>query len=232
MSDVPNETPPDEMPVIEEEVPAEGGGNPEDVHVRKLEALLDESTTRAAQTAERLKDTHERYLRVAADFENWKKRTAKEREDIVKFGNERLLRDILPVVDNLERAVQAGGAGSTLLEGVRLVLKQFYEILGRFGVKSFTSVGEPFDPARHEALMQQESDSPPNTVVSEVTKGYLLNDRLIRPAGVVVSKGRPTQPPAPLPDGPGDRWQRIGVIGLTPSGCDEDVRFLLLPNRD
>lgn len=174
--------------------PTAGTQSPEGQRIEKLEALLAESTSRAAQTADRLKDTHERYLRVAADFDNWKKRAAKEREDTVRFGNERLLKDVLPVVDNLERALaSASSDASTLLEGVRLVLKQFVDTLQRHQVKSFSAVGEPFDPARHEALMQQESDAPANTVISEMSKGYLLNDRLIRPAAVVVSKGRPDQ---------------------------------------
>jgi molecular chaperone GrpE len=168
------------------------GLSAEQEEIRRLKAMLDDSTTRAAQTADRLKETHERYLRTAADFENWKKRAAKEREDSVKFGNERILKDLVLVVDNLERAVAAGGDAATLQNGVKLVLKQFIDTLGRFGVKAFSAIGEPFDPARHEALMQMESpDVPANTVLNEMAKGYFLHDRLVRPAQVVVSKGPP-----------------------------------------
>lgn len=182
---------------VQEGSPAPAG-SAEALRIRQLEALLEESTSRAAQTAERLKDTHERYVRVSADFENWKKRAAKEKQLLEKVGNERLIRDLLPVIDNLERAVLAGSGGMTLLDGVRLVLRQFSEILGRNGVKTFVSVGEPFDPSRHEALMQQEADAAPNTVLNELVRGYVLGDKLLRPAAVVVSKGRPAAP-APQP---------------------------------
>lgn len=171
--------------------PPGAAGEEKPDRVRQLEAMLEESTGRAAQTQERLKETHDRYLRTAADFENWKKRNAKEKEETVKFANERLLKEFLPIADNLERALQSAGTdSSTLTNGVRLVLKQMNDALARFGVKSFTTVGEPFDPARHEALMHQESDAPPNTVIHEMSKGYLLNDRLIRPAAVVVAKAK------------------------------------------
>lgn len=187
------------------EIEVEGpGGEPaapaDPGEVERLRALLEESANRAAQTQERLKETHERSLRIAADFENWKKRAAKERDDAQKFGNERLLKDILPVVDNLERALLAAPADDTqaaLVEGVKLVLRQFTDVLGRYGVKGFSAVGTPFDPNRHEALMQQETaDVAPGTVVSEMAKGYLLHDRLVRPAAVVVAKApQPAEPP-------------------------------------
>jgi molecular chaperone GrpE len=180
----------------------DAGGSAEGLRIRQLQALLDESTSRAAQTAERLKDTHERYVRVSADFENWKKRAAKEKLQLEKAGNEKIIRDLLPVIDNLERAVAAGSGGMTLLDGVRLVLRQFSEVLGRNGVKTFSSVGETFDPARHEALMQQEGDAPANTVMHELVRGYVLGDKLLRPAAVVVSKGRPAAPPPPAPQSP------------------------------
>jgi molecular chaperone GrpE len=167
---------------------------PAEERIRQLEALLDESAARARETQERLKDTHERYLRAAADFENWKKRAAREREDTVKFGTERLIKDVLPVIDNLERALAAAGSDpKTLLEGVRLVVKQFGEALAKHGVKSFSAVGQPFDPNLHEALMQQPSELPANTVVTELVKGYTLHDRLVRPAAVVVSTGQPSE---------------------------------------
>lgn len=169
---------------VEVEVPAEAG------EVRKLRAMLEDSAERARQTQERLKDTHERFVRVTADFDNYRKRAAKEREETVKLANERLLKELLPVVDNLERAIQAGGAdGEGLLAGVRMVHKQFLEVLGRSGVKQFSALGEPFDPNVHDALMQQESaDVPAGTVLTEMLKGYFLNERLVRPAAVVVAK--------------------------------------------
>ena len=170
--------------------------------VRLLEAQLDESFARARDTSERLKETHERLLRSAAEFENFKKRAMKEKEDVQKFGAERMLRDFLPVADNLARALDHAEehALAQVLEGVKLVQKQLEAALGKHGVTVFSAVGKPFDPTLHEALMQQESDAPPNTVVSEMARGYKLNDRLIRPAAVVVAK--PKASPVPGGDGP------------------------------
>jgi molecular chaperone GrpE len=165
--------------------------------VRLLEAQLEESFKRARDTSERLKDTHERLLRSAAEFENFKKRALKEKEDTQKFGSERLLKDFLPVMDNLERALDHAEQHDLkqVIEGVRLVQKLFESTLVKHGVTGFSAVGQPFDPSLHEALMQRESDQPPNTVVSEMARGYKLHDRLVRPAAVVVSK-------APAPAGP------------------------------
>lgn len=179
--------------VIEVDAPSANAGSDadEDPKVRQLRALLEESTSRGAQTLKRLEETHERYVRVSADFDNYRKRAAREREETIKVGNERLLKDLLPVVDNLERAV-AHGAGESegLLAGVKMVLKQFQDTLARHGVTAFSAVGEPFDPVRHEALMQQETDEvAPGVVISELEKGYFLADRLVRPAKVVVAKG-------------------------------------------
>jgi molecular chaperone GrpE len=167
--------------------------------VRLLEAQLEESFKRARETGERLKDTHERLLRSAAEFENFKKRALKEKEDAQKFGSERLLKDFLPVMDNLERALDHAEQHDLkqVIEGVRLVQKLFESTLARHGVTGFSAVGKPFDPAFHEALMQQESDQPPNTVVSEMARGYKLHERLVRPAAVVVAKAR-------APGGPAD----------------------------
>jgi len=160
--------------------------------VELLEAQLEESFKRARDTNERLKDTHERLLRTAAEFDNFKKRAQKERDDAAKFGNERLLKDFLPVMDNLERALDHAEQHDLqqVIEGVKLVQKLFETTLGRHGVTGFSAVGKPFDPAVHEALMQQESDEPANTVLSEMAKGYKLHDRLVRPAAVVVAKAR------------------------------------------
>ncbi|HUJ28261.1 MAG TPA: nucleotide exchange factor GrpE [Myxococcales bacterium] len=183
------------------EDPAADAGPPPDPEklaqkVKLLEAQLEESFKRARETGDRLKDTHERLLRTAAEFENFKKRAQKERDDAAKFGNERLLKDFLPVMDNLERALDHAEQHDLkqVIEGVKLVQKLFETTLGKHGVTGFSAVGKPFDPAVHEALMQQESDEPANTVLSEMAKGYKLHDRLVRPAAVVVAK--PRTPPA------------------------------------
>jgi len=158
--------------------------------IRALQAMLEDSMERAKQTADRLKETHDRYVRLAADFDNHKKRQAKEKEDTLKFAAEKLVKDLLPVVDNLDRALTSGGDAQALRDGVKLVQSQFLAALGKAGVQPFDSVGQPFDPSRHEALMQAESTTHvAGVVVQEFVRGYLLADRIARPAAVVVSKG-------------------------------------------
>jgi molecular chaperone GrpE len=176
--------------------------------VERLSAMLEESMSRARETQERLKDTHDRLLRIAAEFDNYKKRAAKEREDAQKFGIERLLKDFLPVADNLERALDHAEEHDLrqVIEGVKLVQKLFEAALAKHGVVGFSALGQPFDPNLHEALMQQESDAPPGTVVSEMSRGYKLNDRLARPAAVVVA--RPKAAPQPPEGGSGPEEQK------------------------
>ncbi|MDD4456181.1 MAG: nucleotide exchange factor GrpE [Syntrophotalea acetylenica] len=133
------------------------------------------------------------YLRERAELENFRKRMQREKEDLVRFANENLLREVLTVVDNLERAIDhARGSEETvqgLMEGVEMTLSQCRKLLEKFGVTPVAAVGEPFDPTWHEAMGQLESaEHPPNTVLQEMQKGYLLNDRLLRPALVLVSK--------------------------------------------
>lgn len=149
----------------------------------------------AARQAEAQKNW-DLYLRARADLENYRKRAQREKEDLSRFANENLLREVLPVLDNLERALeharQSDSDTGGLLQGVEMTLSQFQRVLDKFGVTPLPSVGEPFDPARHEALGQVEStEHPPNTVVQELQRGYLLNDRLLRPAMVMVAKAPP-----------------------------------------
>jgi molecular chaperone GrpE len=129
---------------------------------------------------------------VAADFDNYKKRAAREKEEWIKFANEDLIKAMLPFIDNLERAVnhaeKVEDAG-VLIEGVRLTIQQLLQALNKFGLSSFESLGKPFDPALQEAILLVPTDQlEPNQVVEEFQKGYLLNDRLLRPATVSVSK--------------------------------------------
>jgi len=131
----------------------------------------------------------DKYLRERADIENYRKRVQKEKEEILKYGNESFILEILPAVDNLERAISHASEESAVIEGVRLTLSMLVSTLKKFGVTPLeTPAGTPFDPAFHQAMGQVESDDQePNTVVSEFQKGYLLNDRLIRPAMVTVA---------------------------------------------
>lgn len=135
----------------------------------------------------------DRLLRLAAETENTRKRLEREKADGISYANESLLRELLPVIDNLERALEhaenAGDEGA-LLEGVRMTLKGFLAAIAKHGCAPFESLGKPFDPNYHDAIMQQESaDYPEKTVVQELQRGYVLNDRLLRPATVIVSKG-------------------------------------------
>jgi molecular chaperone GrpE len=160
--------------------------------LKERDAILEMSQQRSRETMERLKDTHDRMLRALADLDNYKKRAAKEKEETIRFGNERLLKEVLPVIDNLDRALLHASTSKdfeTLLKGVELTRKSFEDVLMKKGVKAFSALGKPFDPTVHEALQQVETaDAPPNMVVQEVMRGFFLNDRLMRPAAVVVSR--------------------------------------------
>lgn len=160
--------------------------------VASLTAQLDDSANRARETAQRLKDEHERLLRTAAEFDNFRKRAAKEKDDVRKFGVESLLKDFLPVSDNLDRALDHAEQHDPkqVIEGVRLVQKMLEGALSKHGVIGFSAMGQMFDPAQHEALMQAESDQPPGTVIQEMARGYKLAERLVRPAAVVVARAK------------------------------------------
>jgi molecular chaperone GrpE len=135
----------------------------------------------------------DKYLRALAENENTRRRIRQQSEDSVRLQKENLLRDLLPIVDNLERAVEAakGGAdGKSIVEGVQMVLASLMDFLKANGVRPMASVGEQFDPNRHEAADQVlHPTHPPNTVVDEFHRGYLISDKVLRPARVVVSKG-------------------------------------------
>jgi molecular chaperone GrpE len=166
-----------------------------------LEAQLALAQEKARETFGHLKEEHERRLRAAADLENYRKRAQREKEEVQRYGSERLLKDLLPVVDNLDRALAVAAAEDPLAHGVRLVRKALEEALGRHGVEVFSSLGQPFDPRLQEALAQVDApDATPGTVVAEHGRGFLLHGRLLRPALVAVS--RRDEPPAapPVPE--------------------------------
>jgi len=139
------------------------------------------------------KETYDRFLRLSAEFENFKKRTTREINDFRKYANESLIREFLSVVDNLERALQSSGNGSQtdagVLQGVEMTHKEILKIFEKFNVQPIESLDQPFDPKFHQAVMQESiAGKPENTVTQELQRGYLMHDRLIRPAMVVVSK--------------------------------------------
>ena len=134
----------------------------------------------------------DRALRLSAEFENYKKRSLKETQDFRKFANETLLKQLLSVVDNLERAIDTSEESSenkSLLDGVKMTHKEMMRIFEVFEVKPLKAEGEIFDPNFHQAVTQEESDScPANTIIKELQKGYTLHSRLLRPSMVIVSK--------------------------------------------
>ena len=148
--------------------------------------------TELVAKTEELQVLNDKYLRLAAEFENYKRRTQRDQGDTVRFANEKLLRDLLPTIDNLERALQCSteqADSEGFLQGVELTYKQFFDTLEKLGVSQVTSVGEPFDPTKHQAVGQVESSTiAENCVVDEYQKGYFLQDRILRPAMVTVSR--------------------------------------------
>lgn len=138
------------------------------------------------------------YLRARADLENQRKRAQRDLEDANRYANDRLLKEMVPVLDNLERALEHAGQGSEgqgLIDGVTLTVNLFRKTLESFGVRVINAVGTPFDPNLHQAMGQVETtEQPPNTVVTEFQKGYLLNERLLRPALVMIAKAPAATP--------------------------------------
>jgi molecular chaperone GrpE len=159
----------------------------------ELDALRQELAAKELEA----KTNYDRFLRQVAELDNVKKRSAREREEISRFANEALIKDLLPVVDNLERAVahaSGGGNGKPLVEGVEMILKGLLDVLTKHGVTQISAAGQSFDPSKHEAMAQVESEShEPNSVVEELHKGYTLRDRLLRPALVSVAKSSKTR---------------------------------------
>ncbi len=184
MSEQPGEES-DHEQIEEQSAPEVGGAEAED---RPAEEKV--PTIESAQ-AERDR-MREQLLRIAADFDNFRKRSRKELEEVRRRAIEDTLREVLPVIDNLERAAGAAeGAANAqaVADGVHMVLRGFDEIANRLGLERVKALGEMFDPTLHDAMQQQETnDQPPGTIVTEVVPGYRLGDRLLRPAMVVVAR--------------------------------------------
>ncbi|MGH7948316.1 MAG: nucleotide exchange factor GrpE [Candidatus Binataceae bacterium] len=175
----------------EQETPAARESNSAENQIVGSDAL----EAKLAEKENELAELKDKYLRALAEAENVRKRLRHQSEENIRFQREAMLRDLLPIVDNLERAVEAargGGNGKPIVEGVEMVLNSMREFLRSHGVTPMTAVGEPFDPARHEAVDTVPSDThPPNTVVDEVHRGYQVGDRTLRPARVTVSRQLP-----------------------------------------
>jgi molecular chaperone GrpE len=160
------------------------------------DAGADEDLGKKLREAEtEAKETHDKYLRLYADFENYKKRSIREMQDFRKYATETLLKEMLKIVDNLALAIQASTEHTkdqnSIVEGIDMTQKQVLDILEKHNVTPIESVGNTFDPRYHEAFLQEESEEhPDNTVIRELQKGYMLHDRLLRPAVVAVSKSK------------------------------------------
>src|SRR3954466_13326998 len=129
------------------------------------------------------RELHDRLLRTAAEFENFKKRAKKETDDAATRGREQLLKELLPAIDNLERALKHAPQGDPLAVGIIQTEKQLLQALEKFGVTRFTSIGKPFDPSVHDAIQQVETaDHAPGSVAQEFASGYMIGQRLLRPA--------------------------------------------------
>lgn len=157
----------------------------------RLSQALDEKSREAGAN-------YDKYLRALAELDNAKKRAQRDREEYIRYSNESLLREILPVLDNFDRALQASrdAPASGLLTGIELIHRELLRVLEKFGVTPFTAAGQPFDPEKHEAVMRVETTEVPEmTVIEETLRGYVLNGRVLRPAAVSVAV-RPEEAPA------------------------------------
>ncbi len=159
---------------------------------KKKEEILEELKQKLEEKEKEVGELKERLLYQQADFENFKKLKAKEKQEALKFGNETLVKDLLPVIDNLERAIQHGCKSEdsrAIVEGVELTLNSFLKVLEKFGVTRVDALEREFDPNVHEAIAQEaREDKAPGTVVTELQKGYIMDGRLLRPSMVTVAK--------------------------------------------
>lgn len=157
-----------------------------------VKAELELSLSKGRELMSKLSEEHEKLLRAIADLENFKKRAAKEKEEVQKYANERIVLDFLPVLDNFDRALEAAASAAdfdSFRSGVDMIRRLFVDALSKHGIKSFSAKGQPFDPTRHEAMNSIETvECPPHHVHSEVLRGFTLNERLVRPALVVVAR--------------------------------------------
>lgn len=186
---------PDTAPVEEERVAGaatEDAAQPED----SLETGAEAPASQEEALAEELATVKEQLMRLAAEFDNYKKRMKNEQDKLVKYAGENILRDMLPTVDNLERALEQGKKEDQLrglMEGVELTHKSLLAALKRYGVEPVECLGQPFNPEEQDALsMTADSEVPANHVLTEYAKGYRFKDRMLRHAQVVVSSGPAT----------------------------------------
>ncbi len=158
---------------------------------KECEKEIDDLRKELDEVKKENEDLKDKLLRLAADFDNYRKRVEKEKEEIFNYGHTNLIKDILLVIDNLERAIEAAETKrdiESLLEGVKLTLNSFWSTIKKYGVEPLEAEGKPFDPTYHEAMNLVETDEvEPGIVVKEYQRGYMIKDRLLRPSRVAVS---------------------------------------------
>jgi molecular chaperone GrpE len=181
----------------EQRVQPEGEGASQEAQEFEPETSdRDALLVRYRELEERLRQAEDRALRVAADADNFKKRMERDKQESIRYGNERLIAELLPVIDNLERALEHAPGDHQqdgLIQGVKMTLKRFQDTLAKFGCTPVEAEGKIFDPKFHEAVYREETKGhPDNIIVRELQKGYVLNDRLLRPAMVVVASSPST----------------------------------------
>ena len=166
-----------------------------------LRARVEALEARERELSAQVDQERERTLRAMADLDNARKRAQRDREDVLRYGLERVLKDLLPVIDNLDRALDLGdrsGKWEDLAEGVRMTRKLLEDTLAKQGLKAFSARGQAFDPHLHEAMGHEErEDLAPNMVSTEVLRGFTLHDRLVRPALVMVARRPASAPVSP-----------------------------------
>ena len=161
----------------------------------EMEAAAQEATAERPPAQSQNEDFRDRYVRTLADFENFRKRSEREKNDFRRYALGDVIRDLLPVLDNFDRALDHAEEGDEFHKGVSLIYKQLFDVLQRHGLKPITESGVHFDPNIHEAVIREEDPSvPSHTVVAVLQKGYFLHDRLLRPAMVKVAVGGPEEP--------------------------------------
>lgn len=195
---------PDEQPdgtyIIEDT-----GGSIEEIE-REMRETAEEAVTERPDPSPETPETDEglrqentelknRYLRTLADFDNLRKRTEREKADFARYATSGVLKDLIPALDNFDRALEHSDADDEFHKGVELIYKQLYDVLTKHGLRTIDEVGAHFDPNIHEAVVREEDSSvPSHTVTAILQKGYFLHDRLLRPALVKVAVGGPDQP--------------------------------------
>jgi len=161
---------------------------------QEMEAAAQEAVAGTPAAAPQNEDFRDRYMRTLADFENFRKRSEREKADFQRYALGSVIRDLLPVLDNFDRALEHADEGDEFHKGVSLIYKQLFDVLQRHGVKPITESGVRFDPNFHEAVIREDDPSvPSHTVTAILQKGYFLHDRLLRPAMVKVAVGGPEE---------------------------------------